>query len=51
MKKLIIMIAIAAMLATATLTSSIAVGDKVRGEIGEGPVHQVQIQDPPPFNP
>ncbi len=24
-------------------------GDKNRGEEGQGPVHQVQEQDPPPF--
>jgi len=26
-------------------------GDKVRGENGQGAVNQVQVQDPPPFQP
>lgn len=26
-------------------------GDKVRGEGGQGSVTQVQVQDPPPFQP
>ncbi len=28
-----------------------ASGDKVRGENGQGDVNQVQIMDPPPFQP
>ena len=26
-------------------------GDQVRGDGGQGTVHQVQVQDPPPFQP
>ncbi len=26
-------------------------GDKVRGDGGQGTVHQVQVEDPPPFQP
>ena len=26
-------------------------GDKVRGENGQGEVNQIQVQDPPPFQP
>jgi hypothetical protein len=26
-------------------------GDKVRGDNGQGEVNQVQVQDPPPFQP
>jgi hypothetical protein len=50
MKKLI-----AAMLAMALLLSLAAPvaagGDKVRGDKGQGDVNQVQVQDPPPFQP
>ncbi len=35
-----------------SLTSPVfAGGDQVRGENGEGSVVQVQVQDPPPFQP
>ena len=37
---------------TVNITSSaLAGGEKVRGENGQGAVHQVQVQDPPPFQP
>jgi hypothetical protein len=37
---------------TLSITSAaLASGDKVRGEKGEGSVVQVQVQDPPPFQP
>lgn len=32
-------------------SAALASGDKVRGEKGEGSVIQVQVQDPPPFQP
>lgn len=37
---------------TVSITSSVlAGGGKVRGENGQGAVNQVQVQDPPPFQP
>lgn len=33
------------------VSSALAGGDKVRGENGQGAVNQVQVQDPPPFQP
>ncbi len=33
------------------VSSALAGGDKVRGENGQGSVNQVQVQDPPPFQP
>ena len=46
---------IAAMLAIAVLLSLAmpisAGGDQVRGDKGQGGVNQVQVQDPPPFQP
>ena len=34
-----------------TVTPALAGGDKVRGENGQGSVTQVEVQDPPPFQP
>jgi hypothetical protein len=37
---------------TVSITSpALAGGGKVRGENGQGAVNQVQVQDPPPFQP
>ncbi len=44
----LILVIILIVLATAP---AYAGGDKVRGDGGQGTVHQVQIQDPPPFQP
>lgn len=33
------------------VSPALAGGDKVRGENGQGSVNQVQVQDPPPFQP
>lgn len=42
-----------AIIAVSVLTASpaFAGGDKVRGDKGQGEVVQVQVQDPPPFQP
>lgn len=51
MKKAFI-IAVLVLVVTACLSSSaMAGGDKVRGENGQGGVNQVQVMDPPPFQP
>jgi len=49
-KKLIaLMLVVAALFALAAPVS--AGGDKVRGDKGQGAVNQVQVQEPPPFQP
>jgi hypothetical protein len=49
MKRLISILLITAALTVALASPTFAVGDKVRGENGQGGVEQVQVQDPPPF--
>jgi hypothetical protein len=50
--KRIILVLVAVILLTVSIASpAFAAGDKVRGENGQGDVNQVQIQDPPPFQP
>ena len=50
MRKLLqIVILVALLLAIASPAN--AGGDKVRGEKGQGGVNQVQVMDPPPFQP
>jgi hypothetical protein len=51
MKRLVITLGIVAVLMFSVTTAAFAGGDKVRGEVGQGDVNQVQIQDPPPFQP
>ena len=51
MKKLMFALLIGILL-TLSLSSTVAAsGGKVRGENGQGDVNQVQVQDPPPFQP
>jgi len=49
-RKLVFLLLIAAlwMLAASPVAAG---GDKVRGENGQGAVNQVQVMDPPPFQP
>lgn len=49
-RKLIILFLVCILVLTSTF-SVLAGGDKVRGDKGTGTVNQVQIMDPPPFNP
>jgi len=49
MKKLILAVVVAVVLTVVMTSPVFAGGDKVRGEKGLGEVHQVQVQDPPPF--
>ncbi len=51
MKKTFASLLIVALLIVATAVPALAEGGKVRGENGDGSVNQVQIQDPPPFQP
>ena len=49
MKNKIVVLVIVALLLVSSISTALAGGDKVRGELGQGPVNQVQVQDPPPF--
>ncbi|MBN2075745.1 MAG: hypothetical protein JW762_09360 [Dehalococcoidales bacterium] len=51
MKKLLIITIIAILVFASISSTALAGGDKVRGENGQGDVNQVQVQDPPPFQP
>jgi hypothetical protein len=51
MKRTILVVLMAAILVLALAIPALAGGDKVRGENGQGDVNQVQVQDPPPFQP
>ena len=51
MKRTVITLLAAAVLCIAAASPVLAGGDKVRGENGQGDVNQVQVQDPPPFQP
>ena len=51
MKKIAFVVLIVAALLVATASPALAGGGKVRGENGQGDVNQVQVQDPPPFQP
>jgi len=51
MKKLIVVLVCALVLTLSLAAPVFAGGDQVRGEKGQGAVNQVQVQDPPPFQP
>ena len=51
MKRILLILLVVAALFVATTSAVFAGGDKVRGENGQGAVVQVQVQDPPPFQP
>ncbi len=51
MRKTFASLLIVALLIIATAVPAWADGDQVRGENGQGSVNQVQVQDPPPFQP
>ena len=51
MKKLIIALLVVLALSITVVSPVFAGGDQVRGEKGDGAVNQVQVQDPPPFQP
>jgi hypothetical protein len=51
MKRLIVSILAVVALFVFSMSVAYAGGDKVRGDNGQGAVNQVQVQDPPPFQP
>ena len=51
MKKIVLVLVLVVVMTLGITSSALASGDKVRGEKGEGSVVQVQVQDPPPFQP
>jgi hypothetical protein len=51
MKRALLTALLAALVVLMSALPALAGGDKVRGENGQGGVNQVQVQDPPPFQP
>jgi hypothetical protein len=51
MKKVSLVLVMVVALTVSITSSALAGGGKVRGENGQGAVNQVQVQDPPPFQP
>ena len=51
MKKGILTVVMVCTLFAFVTMSALAGGGKVRGDNGQGEVMQVQVQDPPPFQP
>ncbi len=51
MKKLLLAFLVVLALSISLVSPVFAGGDQVRGENGQGDVNQVQVQDPPPFQP
>ena len=51
MKRIALVLVLAIVLTLGMTSSVLASGDKVRGENGQGDVNQVQVMDPPPFQP
>ena len=51
MKRILLTLLDVTVLCIAVTSPVFAGGDKVRGENGQGGVNQVQVQDPPPFQP
>jgi len=51
MKKAILIALVISILFVFASAPVLAGGGKVRGENGQGTVNQVQVQDPPPFQP
>lgn len=51
MKKMFASLSIVVLLLLLVTMPASAGGDQVRGDEAQGPAKQVQIQDPPPFQP
>jgi hypothetical protein len=51
MKRLYAVVMVLTLLAVLAASPVLAAGGKVRGENGQGDVNQVQVMDPPPFQP
>ena len=51
MKRIALILVLVIILTLGITSSALATGGKVRGDNGQGDVNQVQVQDPPPFQP
>jgi len=51
MKNKFFALMIVAILLISSISTAFAGGDKVRGDLAQGNPGQVQVQDPPPFQP
>jgi len=51
MKRIVAVSLILMLVLLITASPAFAGGDKVRGENGQGDVNQIQVMDPPPFQP
>jgi len=51
MRRTLFAVVLALVLVFGLASTALAGGDQVRGELGCGVVKQVQVQDPPPFQP
>jgi len=51
MKRLALALVVVLAVTFSITPPALAGGGKVRGENGQGAVNQVQVQDPPPFQP
>jgi len=51
MKRVASVLIIVVALTVSITSSALAGGGKVRGENGQGAVNQVQVENPPPFQP
>ena len=51
MRRTVLSVMLVVVLTLCLGSPAFAGGDKVRGEKGQGTVEQVQVQDPPPFQP
>ncbi len=51
MKNRILSLILVVAFLVAVASPAFAGGDQARGEYGQGSVNQVQVQDPPPFQP
>jgi hypothetical protein len=51
MKRIALILVLVIILTLSITSSALAAGGKVRGDNGQGDVNQVQVQDPPPFQP
>ena len=51
MKRAFAVVMVLALVFVITASPVFAAGGKVRGEVGQGDVNQVQVMDPPPFQP
>ena len=51
MKRAFAVVMVLSLMLVITTSSVLAAGGKVRGEEGQGDVNQIQVMDPPPFQP